>query len=244
MFLWNMQLSSMDEFRKVNTQGTLHLANCAAKSGVKRFVFLSSIGVNGNESVAPFNESSMPNPVEAYAVSKLKAEEGLRKISDDTGMELVIVRPPLVYGRYCPGNFLALLGLVYRGIPLPFGAINNKRSFIGVHNLADFLVECIENSRAANKTFLISDDMDISTPDLMKVLASAMNRPAFLFPVPYRLLRTITSLIGKASTLDKLCGTLQVNSSFARKTLGWNQPVSLYQGLNDVAIWYAARSEK
>jgi nucleoside-diphosphate-sugar epimerase len=233
-------LKPLDEFRKVNTQGTLHLANCAAKAGVKRFVFLSSIGVNGNKSTTPFNESSAPQPVEPYALSKLETEEGLRKIADDTGMEFVIVRPPLVYGPNCPGNFLALLRLVYRGIPLPFGTINNKRSLIGVHNLTDFLVQCVERSEAANKTFLIADDMDISTPDLMRVLAKAMSRPAFLFPMPYQLLYATAVLVGKASVLDKVSGTLQVDSSFARKTLGWNQPFPLYQGLEDAAVWYAA----
>ena len=233
-------LNPLDDFRKVNTQGTLHLANCAAKAGVKRFVFLSSIGVNGNESITPFNELSVPNPVEPYALSKLEAEEGLRKIADDTGMELVIVRSPLVYGSNCPGNFLALLGLIYRGIPLPFGAINNQRSFIGVQNLADFLVQCVESPDAANKTFLIADDIDISTPDLIRILAKGMNRPTYLFPMPYQLLHSMTALVGKASALDKLCGTLQVDSNFARKTLGWTQAFSLYQGLNDVAVWYAA----
>lgn len=230
----------LEEFRKVNTQGTLKLANCAAEAGVKRFIFLSSIGVNGNESITPFNESSVPRPIVPYALSKLEAEEGLQKISGDTSMEIVVVRPPLVYGSNCPGNFLALLGLIYRGIPLPFGAINNKRSLIGVHNLADFLVQCIEKPEAANKTFLIADDMDISTPDLMRILAKAMNRPTFLFSIPYQLLHAMTALVGNASALDKLCGTLQVDSSFARKTLGWSQPISFYQGLNDAAVWYAA----
>lgn len=235
----------LDEFRKVNTLGTLNLANCAAEAGVKRFVFLSSIGVNGNESIIPFSESSALQPIEPYALSKLEAEEGLQKIAEYMGMEVVVVRPPLVYGSNCPGNFLALLRLIYRGIPLPFGSINNKRSLIGVHNLADFLVQCVEKPEAANKTFLIADDMDISTPKLMRVLAKAMNRPSFLFPMPYQLLHTMTALVGKASVLDKVCGTLQIDSSFARKTLRWTQPLSLYQGLSDAAAWYAtSRSGK
>lgn len=230
----------LEEFRKVNTQGTLQLASCAAKAGVKRFIFLSSIGVNGNESISPFSESSVPNPIEPYSISKLEAEEGLKKIAKESGMEIVIVRPPLVYGPNCPGNFRALLKLISFGLPLPFGAIDNKRNFIGVNNLADFLVQCVEHPDAANNTFLIADDKDISTPDLIRVLAKAMKQPAFIFPVPYRLLRIMTNWVGKTSALNKLCGTLQVDSSFARRALNWDQPISLYQGLSDVALWYAA----
>jgi nucleoside-diphosphate-sugar epimerase len=227
------------EFRKINTQGTLHLANCAAQAGVKRFVFLSSIGVNGNQSVAPFNESSVPNPVEPYAVSKWEAEEGLKNIADTTGMELVIVRPPLVYGANCPGNFLALLGLIYSGLPLPLCTINNKRSFIGIDNLADFLALCVEKPGAANKTFLIADNEAISTPNLIRMLATAMHKPALLFPMPYPVLHAAAALIGKAPVLDKLCGTLQIDASLASKALNWQQPKSSYDGLKETAIWYA-----
>jgi len=230
----------LEEFRKVNTQGTLHLASCAAKAGVKRFVFLSSIGVNGNKSSSPFTELSVPNPVEPYAISKFEAEEGLKKIANETGMEIVIVRPPLVYGPNCPGNFLALLKLISFGLPLPFGAIDNKRSFIGVNNLVDFLVKCVEHFHAANNIFLIADDKDISTPDLMRTLGNAMKRPAVVFPMPYRLLRMMANLIDKLSVLDKLCGTLQIDSSFARRTLNWVEPIPIYQGLHDVAVWFAA----
>lgn len=230
----------LEEFRKINTHGTLHLAKCAANSGVKRFIFLSSIGVNGNKSIAPFTEKSVPNPVENYAISKFEAEEGLKKIASETGMEIVIVRPPLVYGPNCPGNFLALLKLISFGLPLPFGAIKNKRSFIDVNNLADFLLRCVERPEAANKTFLIADDEDISTPDLIRHLAKAMNRHSMLLYVPYGLLHIMAKLFGKASVLEKLCGSLQVDSSYARRTLNWVQPTSLFQGLNDVAVWYAA----
>ncbi len=228
----------LEEFRKVNTAGTLNLATCAAKTGIKRFVFLSSIGVNGNQTTKPFDEESPPNPVEPYALSKLEAEKGLRNISENSAMEYVIIRPPLVYGPNSPGNFLALLKLTSRNLPLPFGMINNKRSFIGVDNLADFLTQCIQHSGARNKTFLISDDSDISTPELIRTLAEGMHKKAFLFPVPYQLLLSLTAMIGKSSALEKLCGNLQVDANFARNTLNWKQPVAQSQGLKDTASWY------
>jgi nucleoside-diphosphate-sugar epimerase len=155
-------------------------------------------------------------------------------------MEYVIIRPPLVYGPNCPGNFLALLMLVSRNLPLPLGMINNKRSLIGVDNLADFLTQCIQNSEARNKTFLISDDSDISTPELIRTLAEGMHQKPFMLSVPYQLLLALTALIGKSSALEKLCGNLQVDASFARKTLNWKQPVTQSQGLKEVASWYVS----
>lgn len=227
------------EFRKANTVTSLQLANSAANAGVKRFVFVSSIGVNGNGSLIPFNETSPPNPAEPYAASKLEAEDGLRTIAMRTGMEVVIVRPPLVYGPNCPGNFLRLLDLVHKGLPLPFGAVNNLRSLIGVNNLADFLVHCVEHPAAANKTFLIADKPDISTPDMMRVLAQGMGRPSRLMPAPYGLVRGIAGMFGKRATLEKLCGTLQLDSSFARETLGWTESTPLREGLLETGRWYA-----
>jgi nucleoside-diphosphate-sugar epimerase len=228
------------EFRKANTETSLQLATLAAGTGIKRFVFVSSIGVNGSTtSAVPFNEESHPNPVEPYAISKFEAEQGLREIAARTGMEIVIVRPPLVYGPNCPGNFLRLLNLVYSGVPLPIGAVSNLRSLIGVSNLADFLLTCVEHPAAANKTFLIADNPDISTPDLIRILAEGMGRPSRLLPVPYSLTRGVAGLFGKRAALDKLCGTLQIDSSFARTTLGWNGAVPLKEGLLETARWYA-----
>jgi nucleoside-diphosphate-sugar epimerase len=229
----------LDEYRKANTQNTLQLAHSAAKAKVKRFIFVSSIGVNGSASIAPFNEASPPNPTVPYAISKLEAEQGLREIATRTVMEAVIVRPPLVYGPNCPGNFLRLLDLVYKGLPLPFGSVNNLRSLIGVNNLTDFLVRCVEHPAAANKTFLIADKPDISTPDMMRVLAQGMDRPSRLIPAPYGLIRGVAGMFGRRATLEKLCGTLQIDSSFARKTLGWSEPLSLHEGLLQTGQWYA-----
>jgi nucleoside-diphosphate-sugar epimerase len=232
------------EFRKANTETSLHLAKLAANAGVKRFVFVSSIGVNGSASATPFNEASPPNPTEPYAISKLEAEQGLREIAARTSMEVVIVRPPLVYGPNCPGNFLRLLDLVNKGFPLPFGSVNNLRSLIGVNNLADFLVRCVEHPAAANKTFLIADKPDISTPDMMRVLAQGMGRPSRLMPAPYGLVRGIAGMFGKRAILEKLCGTLQIDSSFARETLGWTESTPLLEGLLETGRWYAEMKTK
>jgi nucleoside-diphosphate-sugar epimerase len=146
-------------------------------------------------------------------------------------MEVVIVRPPLVYGVNCPGNFLRLLSLIYKGLPLPLGTVNNHRNLISVHNLADFLVRCVEHPAAANKTFLIADDPDISTPNLIRTLATGMRRPFCLLPIPYKLVSAVAKLAGKQATLEKLCGNLQIDTSFARQTLELDQPMSLDEGL-------------
>lgn len=238
--LTDLAVNPLEEFRKTNTEGTLNLANSAARAGVKRFVFVSSIGVNGSGSVTPFTERSTPNPSEPYAVSKLEAEHGLREIAAHTGMEVVIVRPPLVYGADCPGNFLRLLNLIYKGFPLPLGGVNNRRSLIGVDNLADFLVQCIEHPAAANKTLLVADEPDISTPDLIRILAKGMNRPARLMPVSSKLVGATAKLVGKQATFEKLCGNLQIDSSFSRQALCWNQPMSLEDGLFRVGRWYSS----
>lgn len=232
------------QFHHSNYQMTMALAQKAVEKKVRRFVFMSSIGVNGSSSLAPLNESSAPTPSEAYAASKFEAENGLHDIARHTGLEVVIVRPPLVYGPNCPGNFLRLLDLVYKGLPLPIGAVNNLRSLIGVNNLADFLVHCVEHPAAANKTFLIADKPDISTPDMMRILAQGMGRPSRLMPAPYGLVRGIAGMFGKRATLEKLCGTLQLDSSFARETLGWTEPTPLLEGLLETGRWYAQMKTK
>lgn len=232
------------EFYESNYRMTMALAQTAIEKKVSRFIFMSSIGVNGSTSETPFNEISTPNPCEPYALSKLEAENGLREIARRSSMEVVIVRPPLVYGPNCPGNFLRLLNLIYKGLPLPIGAVDNRRSLIGVHNLADFLVRCIDHPAAANKTFLIADRPDISTPDLMRTLALGMDRPSRLLPVPYGLTRAAAAMVGKRSTLEKLCSTLQIDSSFARDTLGWAEPISLREGLLETGRWYAQMKAK
>ena len=220
-------------FRTVNVDGTLNLARQAAASGVKRFVFISSVKVNG-ESTEPghaFSEADAPNPQDAYGQSKHEAEEGLRQLSADTGMEVVIIRPPLVYGPGVKANFAALMRAVQRGWPLPLGTVHNQRSLVALDNLVDFIVNCITHPQAANQTFLVSDGEDLSTPDLIRRMARAMNRPARLLPAPVWALKAGALLLGKGDAVQRLCGNLQVDISKSRTLLGWNPPVSVDEGL-------------
>ncbi|ETX12589.1 epimerase [Marinomonas ushuaiensis DSM 15871] len=227
----NSSVDPLSEFRAVNTGGTLNLARQAAKAGVKRFIFLSSIGVNGVNNTVPFSVYDSPAPVEDYAVSKFEAEVGLRRIATETGMEVVIIRPPLVYGSNAPGNFGKLARLTSKNIPLPFGAINNKRSLISLDNLVDLIVTCIDHPKAANQTFLVSDDYDVSTTKLLSLMALAAGKKPRLIPVPVSVLRLIGRFTGKLAVLDRLCGNLQVDISHTKKTLGWNPPVSFQNGI-------------
>lgn len=231
---------SLAEFRRVNVEGTLNLARQAAKAGVKRFVFLSSIKVNG-ESTQPgrafFADDSL-DPQDAYAISKHEAETGLRQIAAETGLEFVIVRPPLVYGPGVRANFLSLIKAVARGIPLPLGAINNRRSLVGLDNLLDFLMTCADHSAAANQTFLVSDAEDLSTTDLVRCIARAMNKPARLIPVPASVLEAGAALMGKRYVAQRLCSNLQVDTAKNRALLGWTPPFSVDEGLRQtVAPW-------
>jgi len=218
-------------FRQVNVEGTLNLAYQAAESGVKRFIFISSIGVNGNINARPFSENDALNPAEPYAVSKYEAEIGLQEIAKSTGMEVVIIRPPLVYGPNAPGNLGSLLKWVNKSIPLPLGAIHNQRSLVALDNLVDFIVTCIDHPAAANQTFLVSDGEDLSTSELLQRVGHAMGKPARLFPVPTRLLNLGAALLGKKAMAQRLCGSLQVDISKARRLLGWNPPISVDEGL-------------
>ena len=220
-------------FRAVNVDGTLNLARQAAAAGVKRFVFISSVKVNG-EFTSPgraFTEADAPNPQDAYGLSKHEAEEGLRQIASDTGMEVVIIRPPLVYGPGVKANFASLTRAVQRGWPLPLGAVHNQRSFVGIDNLVDFIITCLEHPAAANETFMVSDGEDLSTPDLTRRMAHAMNRPARLLPVPVWALKAGALLLGKGDAVQRLCGNLQVDISKSRELLGWKPRVSVDEGL-------------
>ena len=220
-------------FRIVNVDGTLNLARQAAASGVKRFVFISSVKVNG-ESTEPghaFSEADTPNPQDAYGQSKHEAEQGLREIAELTGMEVVIIRPPLVYGLGVKANFAALLRAVQRGWPLPLGTVHNQRSLVALDNLVDLIVTCITHPQAANQTFLVSDGEDLSTPDLIRRMARAMNRPVRLLPVPMWALQAGALLLGKGDAVQRLCGNLQVDISKSRTLLGWNPPISVDEGL-------------
>jgi nucleoside-diphosphate-sugar epimerase len=227
------EIDPLTAFRAVNVEGTLNLARQAAAAGVNRFVFISSVKVNG-ESTQPgraFTDTDSPNPQYAYGQSKHEAEQGLRQLSIDTGMEVVIIRPPLVYGPDVKANFAALIRAVKRGWPLPLGAVHNQRSLVALDNLVDFIVTCITHPQAANQTFLVSDGQDLSTNELVRGMAQAAGVPARLLPVPLWALQAGAALLGKADEVQRLCGNLQVDISKARSLLGWMPPVHWEEGL-------------
>lgn len=223
------------EFRRVNRDATLALARWAAAVGVKRFVYVSSIGVNGNASRpgTVLTEKSPVSPHDFYAISKLEAEIGLQALASDSGMEFCIVRPPLVYGAGAPGNFQRLVKLVRLGLPLPFASVRNRRSLIYVQNLADALLECAISRHAANQIFVVSDGCTISTPELLQIIGTAVGRKVRLFPFPLALLRHALLAIRAASLLDKLTNSLEVDDSHIRKTLLWHPPVPLRDAFNE-----------
>jgi nucleoside-diphosphate-sugar epimerase len=225
-------------FRAVNVDGTLNLARQAAVAGVKRFVFVSSVKVNGEFTHVgqAFTEENAPNPQDAYGQSKHEAELGLRQIAADTDMEVVIIRPPLVYGHGVKANFAALMRAVQRGWPLPLGAVHNRRSLVALDNLVDFIVTCITLPQAANQTFLVSDGHDLSTNELVRGLARAAGMPARLLPVPVWALQAAATLLGKGDAVQRLCGNLQVDIAKARTLLGWVPPVSVDEGLRRAVI--------
>lgn len=222
---------SEQEFYRVNACATSHLASIAAKAGVKRFIFLSSIGVNGTFSNVPFTSLSEPVPTEAYARSKLDAEIQLQDLANRSEMEVVIIRPPLVYGKNAPGNFGKLVSLVESGIPLPFGSVNAKRSFLAVDNLINFIELCINHPKAANKIFLVSDDEDVTLPELLFEIGQAKRKKIFLFPVPVVFLKLAGILIGRYALVERLCGQLQVDITFSKETLGWRPIVGFRDGI-------------
>ncbi len=224
-------------YRAVNTAGTLNLARQAAAAGVRRFVFLSTIKVNGDASPPgrPFTPGDPPAPPDAYGLSKHEAEAGLRAIADDTGLEVVVIRPPLVYGPGVGGNFLRLMQAVARGTPLPFGAVDNRRSLCALDNLVDLVVRCLGHSAAAGRVFMVSDDEDLSTPALIRHIARATGGRARLLPVPVGLLRAGATLVGRRVELERLIGTLQVDIADTRSRLGWSPPLSVEEGMRRAA---------
>ena len=220
-------------FREVNVGGTLNLARQAAVAGVKRFVFISTAKVNGESTQPdrPFTEADIPNPQDAYSLSKYEAEQGLRQISADTGMEVVIIRPPLVYGPGVKANFATLMQAVQQGRPLALGSVNNRRSLVALDNLVDFIILCMTHTEAANQTFLVSDGNDLSTSELVRGLARAAGVSPRLLPVPVWALQAGAMLLGKEDEVQRLCGSLQVDISKARNLLGWQPPVVVEEGL-------------
>ena len=230
-------------FREVNVGGTERLARQAAEVGVKRLVYVSSIKVNGEATIGvPFRADDMAQPSDAYSVSKFEAEQKLVKISAETGLEVVIVRPPLVYGPGVGGNFIRLLQYIDWGLPLPFGKIGNHRSLINVDNLCDFLNVCVSHSNAAGQVFLVSDGDDVSTRDLILGLAREMRKSVWLMPIPIDLLKLVGKLFGKQAEVDRLCGSLRLDIGKARRMLGWEPQFSLVDGLQNTVSWYVSQS--
>ena len=227
----------LDEFRRVNVHGTLNLARQAAAGGVRRFVFVSSIKVNGEATQLghPFTADDTPAPLDAYGVSKMKAEQGLREIGCQTGMEVVIIRPPLVYGPGVKANFAAMMRWLKRGVPLPLGAIYNQRSLVALDNLVDLIVTCLTLPAAAHQTFLVSDGEDVSTTVLLRRMGQSLGCPARLVPVPLSWLKLAAAVVGKPDVAQRLCGSLQVDIEKTRCLLGWTPPISLDDGLKRAA---------
>jgi len=227
-------------YRRVNVDGTLALARQAAATGIRRFVFLSSVKACGETTAPgrPLSEDDPARPIDPYGISKCEAELGLRKIGDETGMEVVILRPPLVYGPGVRANFLSMMKWLHRGLPLPLGGIDNRRSLIGIDNLVDLIAVCLRHPAAPGQTFFASDGDDLSTPELLRLLATALGTRARLLPVPTPVLIASATLLGQAPAAKRLCGSLQVDIGKARKLLNWAPPARPRDELDRAARWF------
>lgn len=226
-------INPLNDFRKSNVDATVSLARQAAAAGVARFVFMSSVKVNGEDSplFRGFTELDLPDPQDPYGVSKWEAEQALQQVAVETGMEVVIIRPPLVYGPGVKANFAALMRAVMQGWPLPFGSINNARSLVGLDNLVDFIYCCMTHPAAANQTFLVSDGHDVSSAQLVRELAAAAGVKPNLWSVPQWFLEFGAAMVGRRKAVQRLCGSLQVDISKAQTLLGWRPPVSMQECL-------------
>jgi nucleoside-diphosphate-sugar epimerase len=234
------------EFRKVNVEGTLNLARQAAEAGVRRFIFISSIKVNGEGTSAdsPYVADAQAAPADPYGISKMLAEQGLRELAAETGMEVVIIRPVLVYGPGVKANFLSMMRWLHKGVPLPFGAIHNRRSLVALDNLVDLIITCIDHPAAANQTFLVSDAEDLSTTELLCRMGVALGRPARLLPLPSWILEAGAAMLGKQALSQRLCGSLQVDISKTRELLNWTPPVSVDEALRKTAKHFLEQQSK
>ncbi|WP_323165108.1 SDR family oxidoreductase [Pseudomonas atacamensis] len=239
-------IDSLSAFRKVNVDGTISLARQAVKYGVRRFVFISSIKVNGEstDGRTPFRADDAPAPLDPYGVSKCEAEVALRQIGAESGMEVVIIRPPLVYGPGVKANFLKMMRWLDRGLPLPFGALDNRRSLVSLGNLVDLIVVCIGHPAAANQTFLVSDGEDLSTSQLLRQLTKALGRISRLLPIPATVLRFLASISGRSAVVDRLCGSLQIDIRPTQQLLGWHPPFSADEALRRTTEHYRETYKK
>lgn len=232
--------SPLTEFRRVNVEGTLKLASQAAALGVRRFVYLSSIKVNGESTRLDqiFTAEDIPAPQDPYGISKHEAEVRLRQLAKETGLEVVIIRSPLVYGPGVKANFLSMMRWLWCGIPLPFGAIHNKRSLVALDNLVDLVVTCLDHAAAANQIFLVSDGEDFSTTELLRRMGDALGKPTRLIPMPVLWLQFGATILGCRDMAHRLCGSLQLDIAKTREVLGWAPPVSADEGLRRVAEYF------
>jgi nucleoside-diphosphate-sugar epimerase len=236
-------INPLNEFRCVNVRGTLNLARQAVAAGVRRFVFISSIGVNGAETFQrPFNSQDRVAPHSPYAISKHEAELELKALAAETDLEVVIIRPPLIYGPGAPGNFGSLMRWLKLGVPLPLGSLHNQRSLVGIGNLVDLIITCLTHPAAADQTFLVSDGEDVSTTELLRRMGQAIGHPERLVPVPAGLLMLAATMVGKRDVAQRLCGSLQVDIEKTRRLLGWIPPLSLDQGLKQAAEGYGCEA--
>jgi nucleoside-diphosphate-sugar epimerase len=226
------------EYRRANVEATLRLAREAAAAGARRLVFMSSIKVNGESSHRPYTEADPPRPEDAYGVSKWETEQALAALAAATGLEVVVLRPPLIYGPGVKGNFLRLMRLVARGTPLPLASIDNRRSLIHVGNLADAVLAAIDAPGAAGRTYLAADGEDVSTPGLIRAIAGALGTRARLLPCPVALLNLGAAVAGRRAEAERLTGSLQVDASLLMRELGWRPRVTLAQGLAETARWF------
>jgi nucleoside-diphosphate-sugar epimerase len=235
----------LEEFRKVNVQGTENLARQAAQAGVKRLVYVSSIKVNGEQTAdTPFSEIDLPHPLDPYGISKMEAEQALHRVARETGLEIVIVRPPLVYGAGVKGNFISLFAAIDKGIPLPLAGAHNARSLVYVGNLVDALICCATHPSAVGQTYLLSDGSEISTAQLCREIAIALACADRTFYLPPALLRGLLGLLGKSAQLDRLFGSLRIDSSKIQRELAWSPPYTMQQGLRSTADWYRAQRQQ
>lgn len=234
-----LEMDSENEYRTVNVLGTERLARRAAEKGVSRFVYVSSAGVNGNQNrLKAFTEDDNPNPHDIYTISKWEAEQKLRTVSFETGLEIVVLRPPLVYGPGNPGNFLRLLRLISAGWPLPFGALENHRSLLFVGNFVHAIIHCAIHPNAAGQTYFVKDEEDISTSKLICNLAELLGRRPRLISFPPSILRCTAKMMGKSADLDRLMASFIIDDSKIRSTLGWKPPYNMMQGLKETVAWY------
>jgi nucleoside-diphosphate-sugar epimerase len=233
-------IDALAEFRRVNVEGTLNLARQAVEAGVQRFIFISSIKVNGEGSILGrlYTPEDQPAPVDPYGISKREAEDALRHLASKTGMEVVIIRPPLIYGPGVKANFQSMMHWLDKGIPLPLGAIHNRRSLVALDNLIDLIVTCIHHPAAANQIFIAGDGEDLFTTELLQRMAAALGKKAWLIPVPELILMWGARLIGKQAMAQRLCGSLQVDISKARDLLDWKPPLKVDEALRKTAQYY------